>query len=62
MQGAMAESETRIQGLRDLTDHLVAQRRAAHVVGLRGASRAVAVAHLARAHGDRPILVIVPTA
>lgn len=31
-------------------------------VGLRGASRAVTVAHLARAHGDRPVLVLVPNA
>jgi transcription-repair coupling factor (superfamily II helicase) len=32
------------------------------LTGLRGAARGVVAAHLVRAHGDRPVLVLVPTA
>src|SRR5512145_2997831 len=38
------------------------RRGAVRLSGLRGAARAVATAQLVRAHGDRPVLAIVPTA
>jgi transcription-repair coupling factor (superfamily II helicase) len=50
------------ESLNDVATRLVARTRTTRVTGLRGAARAVAVAHLARAHADRPVLVIVPTA
>jgi transcription-repair coupling factor (superfamily II helicase) len=41
----------------------VSQRKGTvHLAGLRGAARAVVTAQLARAHGQRPLLVLVPTA
>jgi transcription-repair coupling factor (superfamily II helicase) len=46
----------------DVAKRLLSRQRTTRVSGLRGAARAVAVAHLARAHGDRPVLVVVPTA
>jgi transcription-repair coupling factor (superfamily II helicase) len=52
----------RAETLDDLTKLLAKRETPARLVGLRGASRAVAVAHLARAHGDRPLLVLVATA
>jgi len=48
--------------LAEVAERLRERRRTTRVLGLRGAARAVWVAHLARAHGDRPLLVIVPTA
>jgi transcription-repair coupling factor (superfamily II helicase) len=51
-----------LQGLDDFAAHLAKRERTTHVSGLRGAARAVAVAHLARAHAERPLLVLVPTA
>jgi transcription-repair coupling factor (superfamily II helicase) len=50
------------ESLTDVAARLLERTRTTRVSGLRGAARAVAVAHLARAHGDRPLLVIVPTA
>jgi transcription-repair coupling factor (superfamily II helicase) len=50
------------QSTADLATGLLERRRAVRIAGLRGAARAVWVAQLARAHGDRPVLVIVPTA
>jgi transcription-repair coupling factor (superfamily II helicase) len=52
----------RAETLDDLARHLAKRESPARLVGLRGAARAVAVAHLARAHGDRPLLVLVATA
>jgi transcription-repair coupling factor (superfamily II helicase) len=51
-----------LQGIEDVAAHLARRERTTHLSGLRGAARAVAVAQLARAHGDRPLLVLVPTA
>jgi transcription-repair coupling factor (superfamily II helicase) len=51
-----------LDGLDDVATHLARRERVTHVGGLRGAARAAAVAHLARAHGDRPLLVLVATA
>jgi len=51
-----------IESLADLAQQLVARSRPLRVAGLRGASRAALVAELARAHGPRPLLVVVPTA
>ena len=51
-----------VQNTADLAEGLLARRRSVRIAGLRGAARAVWVAQLARAHGDRPLLVIVPTA
>jgi transcription-repair coupling factor (superfamily II helicase) len=60
----VAQSATH-EALRDLAG-VVARvlQRARPVVlsGLRGAARALVAAHLARAHGDRPVLVLVPSA
>ena len=50
------------ESLADVAARLRERRRAVRIAGLRGAARAVWVAQLARAHGDRPLLVIVPTA
>ncbi len=52
----------RAETLDDLSKRLHERETPARIVGLRGAARAVAVAHLARAHGNRPVLVLVPTA
>ena len=52
----------RADTLDDLAKRLRTRETPARLVGLRGASRAVAVAHLTRAHGDRPVLVLVATA
>jgi transcription-repair coupling factor (superfamily II helicase) len=38
------------------------RERPVHLVGLRGAARAVVTAQLVRAQGERPVLVLVPTA
>ena len=50
------------ESLTDAAARLVARERTTRVIGLRGAARAVAVAHLAAVHGERPLLVVVPTA
>jgi len=48
--------------LADVARRLCARTRTTRITGLRGASRAVLTAQLARAHGERPVLVLVPTA
>ena len=48
--------------LAEIADGLLERSRTTRLVGLRGASRAVAVAQIAKAHADRPTLVLVPTA
>jgi transcription-repair coupling factor (superfamily II helicase) len=50
------------QGLEKLARELLSREAAVRLTGLRGAARAVAAAELARAHGDRPLLVLVPSA
>jgi transcription-repair coupling factor (superfamily II helicase) len=61
--GIPSESEAAdSQSTAELASGLLERRRAVRIAGLRGAARAVWVAQLARAHGDRPLLVIVPTA
>jgi transcription-repair coupling factor (superfamily II helicase) len=59
-----AEGEI-VQPIRDMADavgRILARTRPVRVTGLRGAARAVTVAHLVRGHGRRPVLVVVPTA
>jgi transcription-repair coupling factor (superfamily II helicase) len=62
MDAGSKASETPLEGLDDFAAHLARRERVTRVSGLRGAARAALVAHLARAHGDRPLLVLVPTA
>ena len=50
------DTEADSQSTADLAEGLLARRRTVRIAGLRGAARAVWVAHLARAHGDRPLL------
>ena len=57
------ESESRpLRDLDDVVDRVMARAGSVRLTGLRGAARAVVTAHLVRAHGDRPVLVLVPTA
>jgi transcription-repair coupling factor (superfamily II helicase) len=56
------ERPTRLRDLADVARHAVTRRRTVHWTGLRGAARAIATAQLVRAHEDRPVLVLVPTA
>ena len=51
----------RLETLEDVVARVAARRGGVRLAGLRGAARAVAIAHLVRAHGDRPVLVLVPT-
>jgi transcription-repair coupling factor (superfamily II helicase) len=55
-------AEQEIRDLSDLGRQIEARESAVHLMGLRGASRAVVAAQLVRAHGDAPTLVLVPTA
>ncbi|HXK24546.1 MAG TPA: transcription-repair coupling factor [Myxococcota bacterium] len=50
------------EGFTELAEQLALRTKATRVTGLRGAARAALVAELARAHGARPLLVVVPTA
>src|SRR5438034_5289131 len=56
------QKEAGSQSTAEIAAALLEHRRAVRIAGLRGAARAVWVAQLARAHGDRPLLVIVPNA
>jgi transcription-repair coupling factor (superfamily II helicase) len=51
-----------VRDLPDVIRRVLERDGPVRLTGLRGAARAVLVAHLARAHGDRPVLVLVPTA
>src|SRR5262245_40206548 len=51
----------RLATLDEAAARVAARRGAVRLGGLRGASRAVAIAHLVRAHGERPVLVLVAT-
>jgi transcription-repair coupling factor (superfamily II helicase) len=48
--------------LDDVVARVLERERAVQLGGLRGAARAVVAARLVRAHGERPVLVLVPTA
>src|SRR5213594_3670111 len=56
------QKEAGSQSTAEIAAALLERRRAVRIAGLRGAARAVWVAQLARAHGDCPLLVIVPNA
>jgi transcription-repair coupling factor (superfamily II helicase) len=56
------QTGSRLEDLEDVALRVVGRERPVCLTGLRGAARAVAVAHLARAHATRPVLVLVPTA
>jgi len=61
----MSEAGEAISPLRNLDDvvaRVTRRRRAVRITGLRGAARGVLGAHLVRAHGERPVLFITPTA
>ena len=58
----ISEGDTPLRSLDDLGVRVAQRRRAVRISGLRGAARGVTGAHLVRAHGDRPILFITPTA
>ena len=45
----------------DLAQRVLERKRTVRLTGLRGAARAVVAAQLVRAHGDRPVLILVPT-
>jgi len=51
-----------VRRLDDVVERVMARVGSVRLTGLRGAARAVVAAHLVRAHGDRPVLVLVPTA
>ncbi len=51
-----------VRDLEDVVERVTARNRAVTLSGLRGAARALIAAHLVRAHGDRPTLVLVPRA
>jgi transcription-repair coupling factor (superfamily II helicase) len=54
----VAQRET---ALDRVVERVMARSGALRLTGLRGAARAVLVAHLARAQGERPLLVVVPS-
>src|SRR5262249_50500370 len=69
--GAFVRSETELarersihqgESLAELAQQLVRRTAPLRIAGLRGAARAAAIAQLVRAHGTRPVLVVVPTA
>jgi transcription-repair coupling factor (superfamily II helicase) len=57
----MAE-HARLETLDDVVARVMERRGPVRLLGLRGAAPAVVASHLVRAHGERPVLVIVPTA
>jgi len=52
----------RLESLDDVVARVMQRERPVRLTGLRGAARAAVAAHLVRAHGARPALVLVPTA
>jgi transcription-repair coupling factor (superfamily II helicase) len=56
------QTGSRLEDLDDVAQRVVGRAGPVCLTGLRGAARAVAVAHLARAHASCPLLVLVPTA
>ena len=61
-RGILERKSRPLRDLDDVVDRVMARAGSVRLTGLRGAARAVVVAHLVRAHGDRPVLVLVPTA
>jgi transcription-repair coupling factor (superfamily II helicase) len=57
-----SEAAAQIRDLSDVLQRVLARSAPLRLVGLRGAARAVVLAHLVRAGGDRPVLVLVPNA
>src|SRR5262249_59564938 len=51
----------RLETLEEVVARVGARHGAVRLTGLRGAARGGAIAHLVRAHGERPALVLVPT-
>jgi transcription-repair coupling factor (superfamily II helicase) len=51
-----------VRDLPDVIERVLKRDGPVRLTGLRGGARAAVVAHLVRAHGDRPVLVLVPTA
>ena len=58
----MSQASGPLFGLADIADRAMQRTRSLRISGLRGAGRATVAAHLIRAQGDRPALVLVPTA
>jgi transcription-repair coupling factor (superfamily II helicase) len=56
----VAEPVIGFEALEDLAGQVLARSRTVRLTGLRGAARAVTVARLVKAHGDRPLLVLTP--
>ncbi len=48
--------------LGDVVDRVMKRSNGVRLTGLRGTARAVVTSHLVRAHGDRPVLVLVANA
>ena len=61
-RGSLERESRPLRDLDDVVDRVMARAGSVRLTGLRGAARAVVAAHLVRAHGDRPVLVLVPTA
>jgi transcription-repair coupling factor (superfamily II helicase) len=59
---ALKTHSSPVSDLGDVVGHVMTREGVVRLTGLRGAARAVVAAHLVRAHGDRPVLVLVPTA
>jgi transcription-repair coupling factor (superfamily II helicase) len=51
-----------LRSLEEVVERVAGRGRAVRITGLRGAARGVVGAHLVRAHGDRPVLFVTPTA
>jgi transcription-repair coupling factor (superfamily II helicase) len=56
------DSGTRVRDLEGVVERVMARSGPVRLNGLRGAARAVVTAHLVRGQGERPALVLVPTA
>ena len=62
-QGVVAlEARQTLQDLEGVVARVMARKGPVRLTGLRGAARAVVLAALVREHGERPVLVLVPTA
>ncbi|MEE8508481.1 MAG: hypothetical protein V3T07_05395, partial [Myxococcota bacterium] len=57
----METSSSPVRDLGGVIDRVMTRSRSICLMGLRGAARAGVTAQLVRAHGDRPVLVLVPT-
>jgi len=59
---AASEPQETLHDLDGVVARVMQRARPVRLSGLRGAARAVVTASLARAHGERPVLVLVPSA